>query len=230
MSTGTQEPLDNFDIALLAQLRSEVTKEPARRVRRGALSLGGVAAASAAAIVGVTVFGSSAPAAAYAVDRGTNGDITITIHRLSDAAGLEKQLASYGIKAHVSYQAARESQAPGDAAGGVDLSPMGQGDVGGSVITGQASAGSASNGSLDRNAGGGACGDPSHPAFTANLGSNDYVITIPKASPLQHADSELSITTTGDVSKTLAGLSVDYTVDGQHCGMGSLSVGAPGLR
>src|SRR5215212_7870445 len=105
-------PLDSYEIALLAELRRQVTERPARvapqappprhsrrRLRVAAASAAGVAAS----VVAVLGLGSGGGSPAYAVDENSEGDVTITVHRLEDSEGLEKALADKGIDAQVTY-------------------------------------------------------------------------------------------------------------------------------
>ena len=66
-----------------------------RRVAAAAVA----ATAATAALLGSTL-GTSA---AFAVQQDSNGDVTVTVHRLTDAAGLEKALGEHGIEAQVTY-------------------------------------------------------------------------------------------------------------------------------
>ena len=108
----THTPLDSFESALLAELRTHVAEQPARqaeprgtrgrRVRR--FALGAVAAGLAASVVGVVSLGGHGGASpAYAVELDGDGDVVVTVHRLDDAAGLEKALRAKGVDADVSY-------------------------------------------------------------------------------------------------------------------------------
>jgi hypothetical protein len=230
--TTARQSLDAFDDALVSELRAVVLARSAaparRRRRRPTLAVGSVAAVAAAAF-GISTLGTSA---AFAVERTPTGTIQISIHRLDDAAGLEKALASYGIDAKVDYQPTKTVDLPRgiDAPRQVDGGnvPGVSGTVSGSSqsISGESSLGgtSASAGGVTNSS---ACGAPNRPPMTADLQADDYVITIPRGSVLTRADSELKITTTGNVADSLAGLSVDYTVGGTTCGFGSLSVTAP---
>lgn len=98
--------LDTFEQALLDELRQRVGSRaaptPSRSRRRWALAALPVGAAGAVAVA-LTLGG---PSAAYAVEKGDNGDIVVTIHRLDDAAGLEKALKAEGVEADVDYDAA----------------------------------------------------------------------------------------------------------------------------
>lgn len=101
MNTDTHDDLDQFERALLADLRDVVVHRRPERRRTRALTLGGVAA-SAAALVGVGLaVGGSSPA--FAVDHEADGDIVVTISRLDDAGGLEDALAAQGVAAEVDY-------------------------------------------------------------------------------------------------------------------------------
>lgn len=223
MNTHTGGSLDSFDSALLARLQQEVgsrSTAPSRRfTRRSALGFSGAAAAATAAAVGFMTLGS--PSAAFAVDRAPGGAITIRIHELSDASGLQRDLATYGIKAVVNYQAGGAGAVGGRSIGARPerlagaAGSMQSSTVGGSALIGTASVGTPQVGDV--------CGDPSHPALTASLSGGDYVVTIPSDSTLHRADSVLKITTTGDVGANLAGLSATYTVNGVTCGFGTVS-------
>lgn len=111
MNTRTDEPLDRFESRLLGELREVVGERagenrrpepaaaPGRHPRRWVLA--GAAAAAAVGLVAWNAVGQASPA--YAVDTDADGDVTITIHRLEDAAGLEAALAEHGIAADVTY-------------------------------------------------------------------------------------------------------------------------------
>ena len=93
--------LDTFETALLTELRSTVADRAPKRQRKRKLTLSAVAA-SAAAAVGISLaVGGSSPA--FAVHREADGDISVTINRLDDAAGLESALAAQGVTADVDY-------------------------------------------------------------------------------------------------------------------------------
>lgn len=227
MNTTTRtEPssFDSFDTALVSELRQVVAERATAPVRRNRRRPALVAASIAAVTAGVFGISSVGGAAAYAVDRSADGDITISIHRLDDAAGLEKALASYGIDAKVDYRAGSTATTPGLPPGVPDgaqeLQPGPDGSFSGSATTGGAPTGFRPEDSP--------CGDLTKLPMTTDLRKDDYVITIPKGSVLTKSDSELQITTNGDLNKSVAGLSVDYTVNGEHCGFGSVTtVGGP---
>ncbi len=227
---ATQTPdsgdLDSFDRALLTELRQVVSAHdtaPQRRAhRRPALAVAGIAAAAVSAF-GISTLGASA---AYAVERTDSGDIRISIHRLDDAAGLTDELASYGIDAEVDYEATSTTpiilgdvvEVPGGSQPG-DLSftspPV--------LEDGSSATGDPQLEGLDDSP----CGDPAHPPMTTDLRSDEYVITIPQGSALLRSDSELRISTTGQLDDTVAGLAVSYTVNGVQCGFGSMTTSAP---
>ena len=84
--------------------------------RRGKLiALGATAAAAIAAALAVALGGGSA---AYAVEPGANGSVTVQIHDLSDAAGLQSALRDAGVPAVVTYSATAPS-----ACGGAGVPP-----------------------------------------------------------------------------------------------------------
>lgn len=213
---------DSFDQALVTELRHVVAERrttPVRRTRRRSAL---VAASVAAVTAGVFGFSTLGTASAYAVSRTSTGDITISIHRLDDAAGLRKELASYGIDAQVSYRGS--SGMPGHTIKlpeGITPQVIHPGPAGAGTGTSSATAASGPAGTTDA-----ACGDPNNPPLTTDLRTDDYVITIPKGSALTRSDSQLLITTSGDVKSSLAGLAVAYTIGGVECGFGSLTAGA----
>lgn len=106
----SQQSLDQFETALLGELKEHVATQPAREPvpershggrRRWAA---GIAAAAAAATAYVVVSpGGPAVSPAYAVDQQADGDVVVTVHRLEDSEGLERALAEHGIEADVSF-------------------------------------------------------------------------------------------------------------------------------
>jgi hypothetical protein len=99
-----------FEDRLLAELREVVSTQSAsgelavpRRRRAPRLLLGGAATAAVAATVLLAVAGGDGTAPAFALDRQPDGSVTVTINRLSDAAGLQAQLRAAGIAAVVDY-------------------------------------------------------------------------------------------------------------------------------
>ena len=100
-----------FEDRLLVELRAVVAAQPATaaftsprrwRVSRARLTL--AAGAVAATVAGVLVGASGNSAApAYAVAKQADGSVTIEIHSLRDAAGLQEKLRAAGIPAVVDY-------------------------------------------------------------------------------------------------------------------------------
>ena len=96
--------MTSFEDRLLVQLRHEVASRQAPAPRRGRwIAAGAAALAAMAAAVAVALGGG---AAAYAVEPGAHGTVTVTIHDLSDAAGLQRELRAAGVPAVVKYDAA----------------------------------------------------------------------------------------------------------------------------
>jgi len=103
-----------FEDRLLQQLRQVVADRPAprvaqrRRPRRTRLALTGVGVAAAAAAVAVVATSNDGSHSAYAVQAQADGAVSVSIHSLSDAEGLQRSLRSAGVPAVVDY-------VPGDA-------------------------------------------------------------------------------------------------------------------
>ena len=109
----TDVTLDNFEAALLVELRSHVADqmEPRPRGSNRRWTVGVVAAAAAAAAIlagGLSL----RPTPSFAVERQPDGDIVVTVHRLADPEGLERALADKGISADVTYD--DKAQRPSD--------------------------------------------------------------------------------------------------------------------
>lgn len=107
--------LDSFETALLTQLREHIDQhnpEPTRASRRRRLIL-----SAAALAAGVTTLGVLVPElgteAAYSVQEGNTGTITVEVRRPENAAGLEAELAKYGINADITYLPYGQQCAPG---------------------------------------------------------------------------------------------------------------------
>jgi hypothetical protein len=99
-----------FEHRLLVELRQVVAERPAPEVvplpqshRSRPLLFGGTATAAAAAAAALLTLTSGGVAPAFAVDRQTNGDVSVRINQLSDAQGLQSQLRAAGINAEVDY-------------------------------------------------------------------------------------------------------------------------------
>ena len=220
----TQTPLDSFESALLAQLRQQVAEHPARlparprrRLRLAAVGATGVAAS----VVAVFGLGGSGGSPAYAVDKTSDGDVVVTVHRLDDAAGLEGALRNRGIDADVSYDA----DGPGGTFGsGPDGQPLpepppageGGGEQGQVEVHGGEDAGAGPTLSGPGAPGDGEddpCGLGDDPATLTQQGT-DWVLRIPAGSPLQ--DRHVDLGTGAD-----GALAVQYAGDqpGSMCGM-----------
>ena len=99
-----------FEHRLLTELRQVVAERPAPEVvasprshRRRPLLFAATAAVAAAAAAALLTVTSGGVAPAFAVDRQANGDVSVTINKLSDAQGLQSQLRAAGINAEVDY-------------------------------------------------------------------------------------------------------------------------------
>lgn len=96
--------LDDFETALLAELKQHVTErtpQPVRRrgPRRLVVGLGTVAAAT---VIALLVPGTGTTTA-YSVLEGNSGEIHVKVDRMEDAEGLERALGEHGIRADVTY-------------------------------------------------------------------------------------------------------------------------------
>ncbi len=126
----THPTLDNFESALLTELRSHVTEQVAqgpapRPVVRRTAAFAAAAAVAAAAVIGMVGL---RPDPAFAVARHADGDVVITVMRLSDADGLERALADEGITAEVKYDDTAKVSSDQDSSGSPACWP-GVGDV-----------------------------------------------------------------------------------------------------
>ncbi len=100
--------LGTFEQNLLTELREVVRLRGAPRpprlpVRRGLALAAGGGALAAAAVLGLPALGGDSTPAAYAVESGDDGTVTITIRRFDDADGLERALVRHGVSAQVDY-------------------------------------------------------------------------------------------------------------------------------
>jgi hypothetical protein len=106
---------DHFEDRLLAQLRQVVAEQPAppaptpHRPRRTRLILAGAGGAAALAAVAIVASSGDVTSRAYAVDSEPGGNVTVSIHSLSDAGGLQASLRGAGIPAVVDYVAPGEA-------------------------------------------------------------------------------------------------------------------------
>jgi hypothetical protein len=102
-----------FEDRLLVELRAVVAERaappvaaaatPRRRRAAPRLVLSGAATAAVAAGALLVALGGDAATPAFAVEPHADGDVAVTIYRLSDAAGLESKLRSAGVPAVVDY-------------------------------------------------------------------------------------------------------------------------------
>jgi hypothetical protein len=98
-----------FEDRLLAELRAVVAENPVpdlvphRRPRPARLALAGAAATAAIATVTVLATGHDGTGKAYAVEAQPDGEVTVSIHSLKDAAGLQSALRDAGVPAVVDY-------------------------------------------------------------------------------------------------------------------------------
>lgn len=127
------QPLDaEWSAATLRHIfasHSPTSDERNARVRRRRFAGGAVATATVAAtVLGLTTTGASP---AFAVKEASNGNVVVSIYRLTDAAQLEKVLGEHGIDAKVNYL---RTQVPSDLDDGSDPTTCSPGqDVGASV-------------------------------------------------------------------------------------------------
>jgi hypothetical protein len=100
--------LGHFEENLLTELRQVVAEQaaaetPARPRRRLVLATAGAGALAAAVVFGVPAMNGDHAPAAHAVTSNDDGSVTITVNRLEDPEGLERELAAHGITADVSF-------------------------------------------------------------------------------------------------------------------------------
>lgn len=202
-NTTHTDDLDPFHRAALSELRTYVDSRPRPQRRRRRVIMP-AAAAAAAALVAAAVFTATRPAPAYAVEQGQGGDVVVTIHRLTDAQGLQDQLRAAGLDALVTYR-------PGKTDTGIKLVlgapngsnvPPSNADKVPNVVLGTGKLAAEVRAQCDIPAGGA-------PA-TVQHTEDGYRITIPGNSPLQ--DRTFAITRLrADV------MTVSYaSTDGQH--------------
>jgi hypothetical protein len=222
--------LGSFETALLTELRREVAEHPAlaptpaRRPRRR-LQLAAVAATGvAASVVAVFGFGGTGGSPAYAVDRDSDGDVTVTIHRLDDASGLEAALQAQGIDADVSYDpdSNNTTDALGSLGPGPASPPPGSGSSEGGLSQSQEKGGPVTSGPGRPGDETDPCGpiDPA-PARLSHPG-DDWVLSIPAGSPLQDRHVDIGTGPDGTLSVQYAG-----SQPGSMCGLMSREAPAP---
>lgn len=106
--------LDSFETALLTRLRKHVDQQPAARpgFSRPRLLLAAAATVAAAAAMVVVIPGLGT-VAAYSVQEGNSGTITVEVQRFEDAEGLVAELAEFGVNADITYVPDRQECASG---------------------------------------------------------------------------------------------------------------------
>lgn len=101
--------LGHFEEQLLTELRQVVAERAAAAPRPGrsrgrlVLATAGAGLLAAALVFGVPAVNGDRTPAAHAVTSNDDGSVTITVTRLEDPEGLERQLAAHGITADVSF-------------------------------------------------------------------------------------------------------------------------------
>jgi hypothetical protein len=140
--------MTSFEDRLLVELRHEVASRQAPTPRRGRWIAAGVGALGAMAAAVVVALGGGS--AAYAVEPGSNGTVTVKIHDLSDATGLQRELRAAGVPAVVKYDAA-----PPACGAGVSPRHLAPGEAGAtSTVERGASSGGADDGGPSFSTGG----------------------------------------------------------------------------
>jgi hypothetical protein len=117
--------LSHFEENLLTELRAVVAEQagaPRRARPRGRLVLAAASVVAAGLVVGVPAMNGARAPAAHAVTSNPDGTLTITVDRLEDPEGLERELAAHGISADISFAP------PGKMCGTVPERFPGQGD------------------------------------------------------------------------------------------------------
>ncbi len=102
---------ERFEDRLLEQLRTVVVDAgppmpelvTSRRPRTARLALAGAGVAAATAAVAIVAASNDATPSAYAVQSRADGAVTVSIHSLSDADGLQRKLRAAGVPAVVDY-------------------------------------------------------------------------------------------------------------------------------
>jgi hypothetical protein len=179
----------------------------------------------AASVVAVFGLGGSGGSPAYAVAEDGNGDVTVTIHRLDDAAGLEQALSAHGIDADVSYDPSQSGSAAmlnSNGPGGAFPPPGSAPSGGGLTQHHEESGGPVTSGPGPAAGGDDPCGpiDPA-PARLRHLG-DDWVLSIPAGSPLQDRHVEIGTGPDGTLSVEYAG-----NEPGSTCGIMQMDSPAP---
>jgi hypothetical protein len=106
---------ERFEDRLLHELRRIVDGKPApATVRHGRplrrrIAFGAIGVATATAVVAIVATTGDVTPSAYAVQSGADGAVTVSIHSLSDAAGLQTSLRAAGVPAVVSFVPAAQA-------------------------------------------------------------------------------------------------------------------------
>lgn len=218
--------LDAFETELLEELKAHVAKRPTRLRNRRFAMVGIAAVVGCGAVVGTVAVSTLSPSAAYAVTEDSSGDVTVTVHSLSDSTGLQAELAKHGIHATVNYNAAATAIDP-MAVDGTAVTPL-QAPAsppasGANTVTATSSTPGFDQTSFEKNCGisMGDLGTKPMPAVTAD--ADQAVISIPHGSvPIGR---DLQISTAGG-NKEFSGITVGWNgLDGTTCGIGTASAG-----
>lgn len=105
--------LDDFETALLRELRDHVVERSTRPRRTRSRVLAGLGISAAAATAAVVLVPGAGVEQAYSVQEGNSGEIQVEVNRLEDSAGLERALEAHGIQADVTYVPDGGQCAPG---------------------------------------------------------------------------------------------------------------------
>jgi hypothetical protein len=189
---------ERFEDRLLQELRRIVADRPEpkaverRRAPRKRLALGGAVVAIGAATIGVAIIASSGDVtpSAYAVEPQANGAVTVSIHTLSDASGLQRSLRAAGVPAVVDYAA-------GGGTGCVPPGPAGVPPASGATSEGGTSSPSTAN-----------TGAASHVAGAEPAGTSVTTAPTTSSDPVAAADSARAT-----VAKDAQGDGVTFTID-----------------
>jgi hypothetical protein len=123
-----------FEDRLFEQLREVVAARPepavlrSRRPRRTRLSVAAAGVAAATVAIVLVATGSDVTPGAYAVEPRPDGAVSVSIHSLRDAAGLQRSLRAAGLPAFVDYAA--PGCAPPAGGGSLHQETRGKGETG----------------------------------------------------------------------------------------------------
>jgi hypothetical protein len=217
---------ERFEDRLLRELRQIVANRPAadvvprRRPQRTHLALGvGITIATAAVAV-IATSGSVTPSA-YAVEPSSNGTVTVSIHGLSDAAGLQRSLRAAGVPAVVDFAAAGRSGCvapPADASGSGEQPTLHTsfGHSPGAPESGASSEGPTSSSEPDRSSDPSKVSGPVTAALSGGVqvGRDGVTFTIDPGT-IKQGEKVYITTSTGAVSSI--GIAVATTAPGPSC-------------